>query len=77
MKFSGQLHTPTPLPQGKNPNTHSITGFLGPRAGLNALEMLYAVYFRSVSSLACVALLEFCLGVTKHVDTVSKKIFQQ
>jgi hypothetical protein len=37
MGVSGQHHAPAALyPQGKNPGTHWIGGWVGPRAGLDA-----------------------------------------
>jgi hypothetical protein len=37
MGMSGQRHAPAALyPRGKNPGTHWIGGWVGPRAGLDA-----------------------------------------
>jgi hypothetical protein len=35
---SSQLHAPAALPQGKAPGNHWILGWMGPRAGLDAVE---------------------------------------
>jgi len=38
MEVSGQLHAPTALaPRERAPVTHSIGGWMGPRAGLGAM----------------------------------------
>jgi len=38
MEVSGQLHAPAALPTGKDPLvTHWIEGWMGPRAGLEAV----------------------------------------
>jgi hypothetical protein len=37
MQVSGQLHTPAALPSGRSPGTHWIGGWVGPRAGLDAV----------------------------------------
>jgi hypothetical protein len=37
MEVSGQLHAPTALPPGKNPNTHWIGDWVSPRAGLETM----------------------------------------
>jgi hypothetical protein len=37
MQVSGQLHAPAALPQRKAPDTHSIRGWVGPRAVLDAV----------------------------------------
>jgi hypothetical protein len=37
MDVSGQLHTPAALPPGKEPDTHRIGGWVGPRAILDAV----------------------------------------
>jgi hypothetical protein len=37
MDVSSQLHAPAALPSGKNPGTHWIGGWVGPRAGLDAV----------------------------------------
>jgi hypothetical protein len=37
MKVSGQLHAPAALFWRKNPSTHWIGGWVGPRAGLDAV----------------------------------------
>jgi hypothetical protein len=36
MEVNGQLHDPAVLPRRKEPGTHWIGGWLGPRAGLDA-----------------------------------------
>jgi hypothetical protein len=38
MDVSGQLHAPADLFQETNPGTHSIGGWVGPRAGLDIVE---------------------------------------
>jgi len=38
MGLSVQFHTSALYPQGNNPNAHWIGGWVGPRAGLYALE---------------------------------------
>jgi hypothetical protein len=39
MEVSGQLHAPAALPKGKQPpGTHWIGGWVGPRAGLDAVK---------------------------------------
>ena len=35
MGVGGQCHVPATLPPGKRPVTHSIGGWVGPRAGLD------------------------------------------
>jgi hypothetical protein len=37
MEVGGRLHAPAALPPGKNPGTHQIGGWVGPRAGLDVL----------------------------------------
>jgi hypothetical protein len=38
MEVNGQLHAPAALPPGKEPpGTHCIGGWVGPRAGLDAV----------------------------------------
>jgi len=37
MEVSGQLHAPAALPPGKEPVTHWIGGWVGPRAVLDAV----------------------------------------
>jgi hypothetical protein len=37
MEVSGQLHTLTALPPGKNPHSRFIGGYVGPRAGLDVV----------------------------------------
>jgi hypothetical protein len=38
MEVGGQLHTPAALPRGRTPGTHWIRVWVGPRAGLDAVE---------------------------------------
>jgi hypothetical protein len=38
MGMGGQLHAPAALPPGKRLGTHSIGGWVGPRAGLDGCE---------------------------------------
>jgi hypothetical protein len=38
MEVSGELHVPAALPKGKSPGAHWIGGWVGPRAGLEAME---------------------------------------
>jgi hypothetical protein len=38
MEVSGQLHVMAALPPVKNLSTHLVGGWVGPRAGLDALE---------------------------------------
>jgi hypothetical protein len=38
MEVSGQLHAPAALPPGKGPGTYWIGGWVGPRAGQDAME---------------------------------------
>jgi len=41
MEANGQIHIPTALPPGKEPpSTHRIGGWVGPRAGLDAVEKI-------------------------------------
>jgi len=37
MEVSGQLHALAALPPGESPGTHYIGGWVGPRAGLDAV----------------------------------------
>jgi hypothetical protein len=38
MEVSGQLHAPAALPKERAPFAHCIGGWVGPRAGLDAVE---------------------------------------
>jgi hypothetical protein len=38
LETSDQLHAPAALSQGKNPGSHWIGGWVGPRDGLDVLE---------------------------------------
>jgi len=38
MEVGGQLHTPSALAAGKEPGTHWIGDWVGPRAGLDAMQ---------------------------------------
>ena len=38
MEVSSQGHDPAALPPGKNPNTHWVAGWVGPRTYVDVLE---------------------------------------
>jgi hypothetical protein len=42
--MNGELHVPTDLPNERVPSVHSIGGFLGPIAGLDAVEKRKITY---------------------------------
>jgi hypothetical protein len=47
MVVGGQHHAPAALPRGKRPGTHIITGWVGPRAGLDGCGNLAPTGIRS------------------------------
>jgi hypothetical protein len=56
MGVGGQCHTPATLPPGKRPVTHSIGGWVGPRAGLDGgrkSRLHWDLIPRTVQPVAC------------------------
>jgi hypothetical protein len=51
MEVSGHLHVPAALPAEKDPSTHGIGGWMGPRASLDAVKR--KILFRCRESSLC------------------------